>query len=184
MPDTEFLLLGDALWLEFINTALPGRDTLPDAAAFLRWSNAVRVDNQRGAEAFTQVRRFREQLVALAEALRDHRNPPPSVVESVNTRLAGLEGREHLVRVGGSWRMRFAPGRSPTAMEAIAHSVAQTLALPQANVRLCANSDCGLYLMDDSLNQSRRWCSKARCGHGTRVERRRGARLTPVVAEE
>lgn len=184
MPDPEFLLLGDTLWLEFINTARGGEDTLPDAASFLRWSKAVQVDNVRGAEAFTQVRKFRDQLLALAEALQQGRHPPPSVVESVNSRLAGLEGREQLVRVGGAWRMRFAPGRSPNALEAIAHSVAVTLASPAATIRRCANPNCALYLMDDSSTQSRRWCSRARCGQGTRVERRRNTRLTPVVAEE
>lgn len=184
MPDAEFLLLGDTLWLEFINTARGERDTLPDAAAFIRWSNAVRVDNVRGAEAFAQVQRFREQLLALAEALQAHRHPPPSIVESINSRLAGVEGREHLVRVGGAWRMRFAPGRSPNALEAIAQSVAATLATPEASIRVCANPGCRLYLLDESPGQSRRWCSRSRCGHGTRVERRRNTRLTPVVSDQ
>lgn len=184
MPDPEFLLLGDALWLEFINTARPGQETLPDPAAWLRWSKAVQVDNMRGAEAFSQVRKFRDQLIALAGALVDRRHPPPSIVEQVNSRLAGLEGREHLVRVGGTWRVRFAPGRGPNALEAIAQSVATTLAMPQATIRLCAKQGCGLYLLDDSSSQSRRWCSRARCGRGTRVERRRNTRLTPLVADE
>jgi predicted RNA-binding Zn ribbon-like protein len=183
MADPEFLLLGDALWLEFVNTARPGSETLPDAASFLRWRNAVQLDNSSGGESFPQVRKFRDQLLSLAEALEARRIPPASVVESVNSRIAGLEGREQLVRIGGAWRMRFAPGRSPHALEAIAHSVAVTLASPQAAIRLCANRDCGLYLLDDSQTQSRRWCSRARCGHGTRIERRRNARLTPVVSE-
>jgi predicted RNA-binding Zn ribbon-like protein len=183
MADPEFLLLGDALWLEFVNTARPGADTLPDAASFLRWRRAVQVDHGRGAESFPQVRKFRDQLVALAAALEARRIPPASVIESINSRIAGLEGREQLVRIGGAWRMRFAPGRSPQALEAIAHSVAVTLATPPAAIRLCANRGCGLYLLDDSPNQSRRWCSRARCGQGTRIERRRNARLTPVVSE-
>jgi predicted RNA-binding Zn ribbon-like protein len=184
MPDAEFLLLGDALWLEFINTARLPQDTLPDAAAFLRWSKAVQVDNVRGAEAFSQVRKFRDQLLVLAEALHGQRHPPPSIIESINARLAGVEGRERLVRVGGSWRIRFAPGRSPNALEAIAQSVASTLATPLAFIRLCANPGCNLFLLDESSNQSRRWCSRSRCGQGTRVERRRNTRLTPVVADE
>lgn len=184
MPDPEFLLLGDTLWLDFVNTARIDKDMLPDAAAFLRWCKAVRVDHVRGAEGFTQVRKFRDQLVTLAEALEAHRHPPASIIESINSRLAGLEGQERLLRVGGTWRMRFSPGRSPTALEAIAQSVASTLATPQASVRSCANQSCRLFLVDDSPSQSRRWCSRARCGHGTRVERRRNARLTPVVADQ
>ncbi len=41
MPDPEFLLLGDALWLEFVNTvATPSgvADAIPDAGAYLRWT--------------------------------------------------------------------------------------------------------------------------------------------------
>lgn len=184
MAEAEFLLLGDALWLEFINTARPAADTLPDAAAFQRWSTAVRVDATGGPVAFSEVNKFRSQLVGLAESMAEGRNPPPSVVESINSRLGAVEGREQLVRIGGSWRIRFGPGRSPTALEALAQSAAQTLATPQAVVRACANRSCGLYLLDDSPSHSRRWCSRSRCGQGTRVERRRNARLTPVVSED
>ena len=42
MDHPEFTLLGDAVWLDFVNTAL-GRvpnppDLLPDATAFARWA--------------------------------------------------------------------------------------------------------------------------------------------------
>jgi len=187
MADPEFLLLGDALWLEFINTAAtpPGaRDTLPDAAAFLHWTKAVRLEAPEGARGFDEMRRFREQLLGLAEALQARRGPPPSVIEAINGRLARLEGREHLVRVAGAWRLRFAPGRPPSALEAVAQSAAQTLANPLACVRRCANPECGLFLVDDSPSQSRRWCSRSRCGHRGRIERRRGTRPTPLLADE
>ena len=105
------------------------------------------------------------------------------MVEAINERLASLEGRERLVRVGGAWKIRFAPSRQPTALEAIAHSVAETLANPLAIVRSCANAECGLYLIDDSPNQSRRWCSQSRCGARGRTERRRRSRPTPMVNE-
>lgn len=183
MPDPEFLLLGDTLWLEFVNTVRRDTDTLPDPASFLRWTKAVQLDTGRGAESFAQVLKFRDQLTALAAALEGRRLPPASIVEGINSRIAGIEGREQLVRIGGAWRMRFAPGRSPHALEAIAHSAAVTLATPHAAIRRCANRECGLYLLDDSPNQSRRWCSRARCGHGTRIERRRNQRPTPVVSD-
>ena len=105
------------------------------------------------------------------------------MIEAVNTRLKGLEGREQLVRIGGSWRLRFAPVRPPRALEAVAQSAAQNLADPLIMVRQCANPDCGLFFADDSLNQGRRWCSKTLCGQQGRIERRRGPRITPIVAE-
>ncbi len=186
MADPEFLLLGDALWLDFVNTAAspPGPvDTLTDAAAWLRWTKAVRVEAESSQKAFGQALEFRVRLVALARALDQGRGPAPSVIEAVNTRLKGLEGREQLVRIAGSWRVRFAPSRPPSALEAIAQSAAQTLANPLLLTRQCANPDCGLFFADETVNQSRRWCSRSRCGQQGRIERRRGNRITPIVAE-
>jgi predicted RNA-binding Zn ribbon-like protein len=185
MPDAEFVLLGDALWLEFVNTvAGPGRqDALPDLQAYLRWTKAMRLEAPGVAVDFSEARRFRDQLLTLARALAASSHPPASVIEAVNVRLATLEGRERLIRVGGAWQIRFAPARPPTALEAVARSVAETLARPVAVVRACANVECGLYLLDDSLGQGRRWCSAMRCSVRGRIERRRRSRPNPLVAE-
>jgi predicted RNA-binding Zn ribbon-like protein len=185
VADTEFLLLGDAVWLEFANTRPVNgrRDALPDPQAYLRWTKALRLEPPDGAVSFDQARSFRDQLVNLAQALQESRRPPGSAIEAVNARLAPLEGRERLLRVGGRWRIQFAPARPPGALEAIARSVAETLANPLAVVRLCANEECGLFLIDDSPGRGRRWCSRARCGTTGRIERRRRSRPTPLVPE-
>lgn len=187
MPDPEFLLLGDTLWLEFVNTAVTpphASDVLPDPGAYLRWTKAVQVESPGDAAAFQAALALRSRLLGLAEALEEARTVAPSVIEALNRLLAGLEGREQLVRIGGHWRLRFAPGRPPGALEAIALSAAQTLANPLGRVRRCASQACGLYFLDESANQSRRWCSRSRCGQRGRVERRRSNRITPVIAEE
>ncbi len=185
MGDPEFLLLGDALWLEFVNTAQTppeGRDTVADAGAYLRWTKAVRVEPPAGRSDFADARAFRAKLLQLARALHEGKNPPPSAVEAINARLGALDGREQLVRIGGAWRLRFQAARPPSALQAVAQSAAQTLANPTAFVRRCVNPECGLYFADDSPQQSRRWCSRTRCGDRGRIERRRTPR-TPVVPE-
>ncbi|HSB54230.1 MAG TPA: ABATE domain-containing protein [Gemmatimonadales bacterium] len=185
MSDSEFLLLGDALWLELVNTlAGPNRaDALPDAPAWLRFTKALRLEPPENAAVLQEALGFRERLARLAQALEGHRNPPGAAVDAINERLSALQGREHLVRVGGAWQIRFAPGRPPAALEAIARSAAETLANPVAMIRTCANPACALFLLDDTHNQSRRWCSPARCGKLGRTERRRRSRLTPIVNE-
>lgn len=186
MPDPEFLLLGDALWLEFVNTAagVPGRtDALPDPAAYLRWTKATRLAPPVHQTAFGEALRFRGKLVELARALDGGRKPPPSAVEAVNARLQTIEGHQRLLRISGAWRLRFAPGRPPTAPEAIAQSAAQTLASPLVAIRRCANPECGLFFADDSPGQGRRWCSRSRCGQRGRIERRRVTRPAPLLAE-
>ncbi len=186
MGDPEFLLLGDPLWLDFVNTGAtpPGeRDVLPDPGALLRWTKAVKVAPLAGPADFEAALDLRRRLAALAAALEAGRSAPPSAIEAINGCLAGLEGREQLVRIGGTWRVRFAPHRASTAFEALARSAAETLADRVAVVRRCAAPGCGLFFVDDSPTQSRRWCSR-RCGQRGRVERRRvSPRLTPLIAE-
>lgn len=186
MPDPEFLLLGDALWLEFINTAKSppnGRDTLPDPAAWLRWTKAVRVEAPVSAAAFREAMEVRGRLVSMAIALEAGRSPPPSAIATVNGRLRGLDGREQLVRIAGTWQVRFVPGRSPTALEAVARSVGETLSNPVVVIRRCANPACGLFFADGSPHLSRRWCGRTGCGQRGNVERRRTSRPAPLLAE-
>ena len=185
MSDAEFLLLGDALWLEFVNTiAGPNRaDSLPDTVSYLRWTKALRLEPPERVAAFDEAIQFRDRLARLAQALQAQRHPPAAAVDAINLRLAPLPGREHLVRVGGHWQIRFAPGRPPSALEAIARSAAETLADPLALIRSCANPECGLFLLDDAAHQIRRWCSPARCGRMGRTERRRRSRPTPIISD-
>jgi predicted RNA-binding Zn ribbon-like protein len=181
--DSEFILLGDTLWLDFVNTApLPPHqpEKLPDAAAYQRWMQVVQLTPDNDID-FGQVRRFRTQLQALAQCLDAGRTPSPAATEVISRMLGRLEGTERLLRAGGHWRLQFQPLRPPLSLEAIAASAAATLANPVAAVRRCAGEGCGLYLADFTPEQSRRWCSPARCGRRGQVERRRVSRATPMV---
>ena len=177
MAIPEFTLLGDAVWLDFVNSAR-GRDPappdlLPNPDAYTRWSLAQQLEP--GADvAFALVRSFRDQLTQLAEARAAGLHPPTGVVAAINALLDGCPGRHQLTRVNGSWRLSFAPARPPRALEAIARSAAATLADPAAIVRRCAGENCSLFFADTTPTQSRHWCDPAVCGLGGRVERRRG----------
>ena len=177
MPDSEFTLLSDAVWLDFVNTAR-GRvptppDLLPDDAAVCRWTLAHSLDSDGGAH-FDEVLGFRERLTALAEALDSGLQPPGAAIAAINGQLAQNGGAHQLTRVGGEWQLRFAAARPPALLEAIARSAAACLADPLLFVRRCAGEGCSLFFGDDSPNQSRRWCNAAICGRQVKIERRRG----------
>ncbi|HEX6645248.1 MAG TPA: ABATE domain-containing protein [Gemmatimonadales bacterium] len=178
MADPEFILLGDALWLDFVNTARgrgPVTDRLPDAAAYHRWTKATRIGSDADTTPFPAVRRFRAKLLELAAALDGGAAAPPSVVAAVNKLLEQDTGRERLTREAGAWRLRFAPSAVPEGLVAIAHSAAATLSGTDTEVHECAADACTLLFAVPRGALERRWCSLEPCGRDTRIERRRGA---------
>jgi predicted RNA-binding Zn ribbon-like protein len=175
----EFILLGDALWLDFVNSArgrtVPPPDRLPDADAWGRWSTLQHLDRAGDPVPLAQVLEFRARLTELADALHDGRVPASRVIVALNHQLGLGAGRQQLTRVSGDWRLRFAPFRPPVALEAIARSAATTLANTRVAVRRCGAECCSLFFTDDSPTGSRRWCDAEACGRHGRIERRRGA---------
>jgi predicted RNA-binding Zn ribbon-like protein len=174
----DFTLLGDAIWLDFINTArgrsAPPPDLLSDDAALSRWTLAQRLHADGDAPALDAALRLRERLTALAEALHHGLQPPAGSIAAINEQLAQGQGCHQLTRIGGEWQLRFSPGKRPPVLQAIARSAAASLADPLLLVRQCAGETCSLFFIDESPNQSRRWCNPALCGSDVRIERRRG----------
>ncbi|HKH84706.1 MAG TPA: ABATE domain-containing protein, partial [Gemmatimonadales bacterium] len=66
MLQTEFTLLGDAVWLDFINTArgrgVPVPDSLPDSAALSRWAAAQSLELTDREPSFEEALLLRERL--------------------------------------------------------------------------------------------------------------------------
>jgi len=176
----EFILLGDALWLDFVNSAggriLDPPDLFPDADAYARWAALQHLDVTGDPVSFARILQFRARLTELAAALHEGRQPPGGAVAALNEQLGRSAGSHQLIRIGGEWRLRFAPARPLAALEAIARSAAGTLAEARTTVRRCSGETCSLYFTDDSPTGSRRWCDPEACGQNARVERRRGLR--------
>jgi predicted RNA-binding Zn ribbon-like protein len=178
MSQPEFTLLGDAIWLDFVNTAR-GRnasppDLLRDEEAILRWTVAQMLHSDGEPPSLQEALQLRERLTVLAESLDGGLQPPAGSIAAINEQLARGQGCNQLTRTGGEWQLRFAPSRRPAVLEAIAQSAATSLADPLLFVRRCSGNGCSLFFADDSPNQSRRWCDPAVCGREVRVERRRG----------
>ena len=178
MAIDEFFLLGDAVWLDFVNTSrgrvAPPSDLLPDFDAWLRWTSTRKLDPGGGPSRFPDVLRLRDHLTSLAEALHADTPPPGGAIAAVNELLGRRGGAQQLTRVSGEWRLHFTPVHSSPALEAIAWSAGGTLADPLVRVRRCAGPQCSLFFTDDSPTGSRRWCDRQVCGRDMIVERRRG----------
>lgn len=177
MSDPEFILLGDAVWVDFINTAR-GRDVDPpdglaDPAAYHRWIKAEKLASDADDLPFDQVIAFRARLLTVAAALAEGRQPPAPAVHEINRVLLRTEGHHQLTRVGGSWQLTFSPLHTATALEAIARSAAQTLSDPGVRVHRCHAEPCSLFFVDRSPGHGRTWCSAEPGAHTIQVDRRR-----------
>lgn len=179
MAEQEFVILGDAIWLDFVNTARgtgPVLDRLRSMEAWKRWIEMEKLPPDEGNMELGEILEFRDRLGALAQSLAKERQAPAISIHAINGVLAHTTGYHQLTRVRGSWRSVFTPVRPASAIDAIARSAAVILADPAAVVRQCSGVACTLFFVDVTANHSRRWCSSATCGKQLRVERRRTAR--------
>jgi predicted RNA-binding Zn ribbon-like protein len=174
MPDPEFVFLGDALWLDLVNTATVP-DRLADAAAWRRWQKAQKLPPDSPHVTFADALEFRRQLFALAARLAAGGTPPAAAVAQVNRWLGGAASRPRLVRIGGAWQRTYAADAPPTPLVAVADSAAVTLADATAAVRRCADPACARFFLEHCEPQRRHFCRPGVCGTGRFVERRRAA---------
>jgi predicted RNA-binding Zn ribbon-like protein len=174
--EDRFILLGDAVWLDFVNTARGRQPNPPDRLTSLpaweAWLAALQLP--RATESLDEVRALRTHLTDLASALATNQPSPSASVRAINSLLGSVPGSQQLVRVAGQWQLTFAPGEPTGVLGTLARMAAETLALPESSIRICAGPTCSLFLLDRSPTQYRRWCSTDHCGRGMRVERRRG----------
>lgn len=179
MADSAFVLLGDAIWVDFVNTTRgtgPVRDRLRDLAAYREWVKLQKLPLDEDSLLFEEIIEFRQRLTALALAVSAGRQAPATSIHAINSILAQTTGYHQLTRVQGSWRTVFSLVRPSPAIDAIARSAAATLIDPNAILRQCSGASCTLFFVDTSAHHARRWCSSATCGQKMRVERRRSAR--------
>jgi predicted RNA-binding Zn ribbon-like protein len=184
MPAPGFSFAGEALWLEFVNTAAPpfqSTELLTDAAALERWLRAAGLPSVERTRALVEARALRDLLLSLASALAEGRRPPTAAVAALNAQLRDTPGREQLIRVSGMWRLEFQPAAPDRAFAALARSAAITLTDPMVRVRRCAGPECGRYFLDTTQDLSRYWCQDDPCRRSAPIDRRRGGRVIPAV---
>lgn len=181
MTSPDFLLLGNLLWLDFVNTE-PVRDgqrvdlvrDFGDLVAFLRAASALPPDQgppRTGSAEEKAVLRealaLRAALRAGAERLAEGRTVGEELVQAVNRVLASRPAYRELVREGKRWVSRSRPvaGSARHLLVPIAESAAWMLEHGDPSlVRRCEGSSCVLLFYDATRNRSRRWCSMEGCG--------------------
>ena len=191
VPDLNptLLLVGGRLAIDFANNpSYPGMPTQN-----LSWDELIRfleasriVSAERGASLLALPGSdpdTAQALLSRAVRLRDALRKAFSAIvkkegiarersEPINQILRITEGHDELVFEGNAWKMEFKAREGGLAwlLAAIARSAAEIIVEgAQARLRICANSDCGLFFSDKSRTHRRRWCSMAICGNRHKV---------------
>jgi predicted RNA-binding Zn ribbon-like protein len=178
-------LIGGRLALDFANAGSPKRRlSWEELISFLEATKVI------SAERTAVLLELPESEPMAAHALLEHGSsfrdvlrqtfrgmlhkeiPKPEAVEAINELLRVTEGHDELRSDAGRWRIEFVARESGLEwlLAAIARSAAEIVAEGgNARIRVCANSECGLFFYDASRTKKRRWCAMAVCGNRHKV---------------
>jgi len=179
-----FLLLGEPLAIDLVNTLVPaayGGDLVATPSRVTAWMQAEEGRLPAGAiqgEALTveELRRLREALRVVFQSVLAATPPPSFAVARLNAASRVAAAYPHLEwRPDGhpSVRLRYArtATRPATALlGTIARSAIDLLTSPDIRgLRRCEGPGCSLLFV--ARSRQRRWCSPFLCGNRVRVAR-------------
>ncbi|WP_119461404.1 CGNR zinc finger domain-containing protein [Rhodospirillaceae bacterium SYSU D60014] len=185
-----FPFLGNAAWLDFVNTELSNGDDkielLTGFDAFMRWGREAKlIDRGEGhvlenaaPERFHPDAVFEEALALRAELrkavgdLTNGQTPGSPLLDQINKLLGDHPAVLSLKRTEGTWQIGSKP--VVTGPRSVLARVAEDFARFMATadpmlLRRCASERCQIYFYDTSKNHTRRWCSMEFCGNRAKV---------------
>ena len=191
---TPFTLIGERLWLDFVNTDDVRRgariDLLRDFESLVRFLEAGAIlDGERAtgmrrraqqqpagaAAALVDARRVRAALRALAERGAHSEKIRGDALAEINRVLGRSAGTRRVEsRADGSFARAFVPVGDAFAglIIPIVESAADALIAGELpRVRRCGDPRCSRVFFDATRNGRRRWCDMATCGNRAKAAR-------------
>jgi predicted RNA-binding Zn ribbon-like protein len=186
-----FLLVGERLCLDFVNTLIvEGGSTVDLLGSFddlTEWCASAEIlsasraremtgrwSGTREAErTFAHAVHLRATLGAMVERIASGRHRvPQSGLDAINGVLHTVAGELTIVRTREGYDTRFRTRLSepPDLLVPIAQSAADLLSSDDLTlVKKCQNPQCILHFYDTTKNHARRWCSMSGCGNRAKV---------------
>lgn len=190
--------VGEALCLEFANTAESDKYHLDDYNEMVSWcqskgvlthemASSLRVDALddpgRAERAFHRAMAFRRVVYAVFAAVGGKLSPKAEDLRSLSKAAASALSHLHIAETatGFQWQWDVAKPQLELPLWIIARSAADLLTSTQrSRVRQCESADCNWLFVDRSKNRSRRWCDMAECGNREKARRSRARKQSGV----
>ena len=184
-PVRPFLFIGNALWLDFINTEKMHEgartDLLNSYAVWVKWLVEAKVieasqaedlrklgQGPAGEQALAQIKNFRASLRAMAAAGMAGHEIPGDAISAINILLKRDRGYLQVVPNGDAFAAQnvAAWNDATDILAPIARSAADFLIDNRLHlVHKCESSRCILHFYDNTKNHGRRWCRMSTCGN-------------------
>ncbi|WP_178022833.1 CGNR zinc finger domain-containing protein [uncultured Paenibacillus sp.] len=139
------------------------------------------------AEDVKAMRRFREQLRALAVELAEGGEMEEGDWRLLNEHLAPDAVTRRLIGGPGNVRLEYIPMTEDWhhVRAEIASSFGETLIGGEAGrIRVCDNSDCRWIFYDDTRNRTKKYCDDKMCGNLMKVRRFRARKKAGIEQGE
>ena len=195
LPEPHFI--SGSLWLDFVNTVLPGAsgpvDLIGTPQRLLAWLQQAQSTNASQMLSLTkaQSNAVHKEAIALREAFRQLAKAPKIGAHStdaaarINHILSGQSGCFQLSRASGRFRREFVQGLAEprTVLLEIAEAAAGFLIDGDPDLlKKCASPICVLLFYDTTKNHSRLFCSSEVCGNRAKVAAHYRRRKTSLAA--
>ncbi|MGH9163294.1 MAG: CGNR zinc finger domain-containing protein [Vicinamibacteraceae bacterium] len=190
--DIEFELTAGERCLDFANTVTGPdrrRDLLPDYDALVAWSQRAGLVAPReagllrrgGARAprtacavLVRARRLRELVFRVFASVAVRRQVAPEDLDELAAFVAAASRHRRLTGAVDHFEWRWT--RDAPALDRMLWPIAQSAAdlltsEHVSSVRECAAPTCAWLFLDQSRNQTRRWCDMKVCGNRAKVRR-------------
>ncbi len=180
--------LKPGLCLDFANTNAAGRkgegaDSLACPADLVAWleSNGaggralrrtVRTDPALANRLLARAKRLREATYRAMSAIADGRSASDVDIDAVSKEARSARAAFKLVRDEDAYKWELWTDEPESTLAMIAISAAELLTGQDLHrVRECGNETCGWLFLDNSKNQSRKWCDMSDCGNRMKARR-------------
>ena len=130
------------------------------------------------------LRRMREFLLRVTEQVRHGQKMSENDLAQLNRYLAAAPVVRRLEVGVDETTVRLEPAAASIAavLGEVAASFADMMAEGDpTRIKICANSDCGWVIYDNSRNRTRRWCDKTECGNLIKVRRHRQRKRAEAI---
>ena len=196
-------LLGGRPCLDFVNTVDArhdrwGPDLLNGFADLLVWCERIALlteeelasariaaahDPDQATAALVRAKDLREAIYEVLAAVAGGRTPPEPASTSVCREIDRAEAFRSFQFANSIYAWAWQnedPFDRPVHRIALDCAALLTDGAARARLKECFGPNCGWLFVDETRNNSRRWCSEETCGTHTRVLRYRKKRQAPL----